>query len=68
MKADLFGPASARRSPRKLMHAVDSGSFPDGKDAAHFQCKACKHDSGWIYASRAETRRGIPCPHCNAEA
>jgi hypothetical protein len=63
--ADLFGPAPARPN-RVLMHAMDSGSFPDGKDAARFECRKCGHDSGWVYASRREVRRGIPCPTCNA--
>lgn len=50
------------------MHAVDAGSFPDGKDAAHFRCGICGHDTGWIYASRTEVRRGKPCPCCNVAA
>ena len=65
--ADLFGPV-VRKSPRVMMHAIDAGLFPDGKDAAHFQCRKCQHDTGWVYASRTEARRGIPCSHCNAVA
>lgn len=64
MKADLFGPRP--RAPRRvLMHAIDTGSFPDGKDAAEFHCARCGRNSGWIYTTRAEARRGIPCPTCN---
>ena len=62
---DLFGHTAQRRRPRVLMHAIDAGSFPDGKDAAQFACRRCNHNSGWIYASRSEARRGIPCPICN---
>lgn len=65
---NLFGSRLPRRAPRILMHAIDSGSFPDGKDAAHFRCSKCKHDSGWIYATRVEARRGVPCSRCNTEA
>lgn len=61
---DLFDPPP-RAAPRVLMHAVDAGSFPDGRDAAHFRCRRCAHDTGWIYATRSEARRGIACPFCN---
>ena len=66
MTADLFGPKP--RAPRRvLMHAIDAGSFPDGKDAAQFNCARCGRTSGWIYATRADVRRGVPCPTCNEE-
>lgn len=64
-KTDLFGHTALRSPPRVLMHIVDAGSFPDGKDAAHFRCRRCQHDSGWVYATRTEARRGVPCPTCN---
>lgn len=64
--ADLFGPPPARRPARVLMRAIDTGSFPDGRDAAHFTCRKCQHDTGWVYATRTEARHGIPCPKCNS--
>lgn len=64
--ADLFG-TSPPADRRVLMHAIDSGSFPDGKDAAHFRCRKCGHDTGWIYANRSQTRRGRACPICNKD-
>lgn len=65
MKIDLFGPVE--RKPRRVMlHARDSGIFPDGKLAAEFACTKCHYDSGWIYATSPDIRRGIPCPLCNA--
>ena len=68
MAGDLFGQATKRRSPRAMMHAVDAGSFPDGEDAARFVCRRCMADTGWIYASRKDVRRGIPCTQCNDKA
>jgi DNA-directed RNA polymerase subunit RPC12/RpoP len=63
-RADLFGPVPVK--PRRVMMAAhDAGSFPDGKDAAEFRCRKCGHETGWIYASRSEVRRGIPCTRCN---
>lgn len=68
MSVDLFGPRP-RRKPRVLMPAIDAGLFPDGKEAGHFRCRKCGHDTGWIYATRAELRQGLPCGTCNtAEA
>lgn len=67
MQIAMFEPPP-RKVPRVLMHAIDAGSFPDGKDAAHFQCRKCGADTGWIYASRSEARRGVPCSRCNGEA
>ncbi len=64
---DLLGPRPPRAKPLTLMHAIDSGVFPDGKDAAHFTGCKCGRDTGWICASRSEARRGIPCPVCNGE-
>lgn len=65
---DLFGEARPRRSPRVMMRATDSGSFPDGKDAGQFVCRRCGRDTGWIYATRADVRRGVPCSDCNGAA
>lgn len=65
-RTDLFGPVPTM-ARRRLMHAIDAGSFPDGNSAAQFQCRVCGHDSGWIYASPREAARGVPCPHCNAD-
>lgn len=62
--ADLFG-ARARRKPRVLMHAIDAGCFPDGKTAGEFRCAKCGHNTGWIYTTDAELRRGKPCATCN---
>lgn len=67
MTADLLGTRPPRAARRVLMHAVDTGSFPDGQDAARFRCRRCQHDSGWVYASRVEARRGVACPVCNGE-
>lgn len=64
--SDLFGFEKPRAAPRKLMHARDAGSFPDGKDAAEFECDRCGHNTGWIYATRSEIRRGIPCEKCSS--
>ena len=67
MIMDLYGPIT--RQPRRvLMHAVDCGSFPDGKDAADFRCTRCDHHTGWIYIARKDVRRGLPCPGCNASS
>lgn len=64
---DLFG--LRPRAPRRvMMHAIDAGSFPDGQDAAQFRCGSCGADSGWIYASRSDVRRGVPCDTCNRAA
>lgn len=68
MNVDLFGMRPTRRAPRVLMHPTDTGSFPDGKDAATFNCRKCGHVTGWIYATRVEVRRGIPCSTCNGGA
>lgn len=64
--ADLFGYVKPRARRRVLMVAIDAGLFPDGKACAHFLCKRCGHDSGWVYATIAEAKRGEPCPRCNA--
>lgn len=63
-RMDLFG-AVPRRTPRVLMHATDAGQFPDGKACADFTCPKCGHETGWIYATPAEARAGIPCDKCN---
>lgn len=66
-RIDLFGPRP-RRAPRVMMHAIDSGSFPDGESAGQFLCKRCGRESDWIYASPSELRRGVPCDNCNGGA
>lgn len=69
MAFDLFGPRP--RQPRRvMMHVVDAGTFPDGRDAVHFQCSRCEFDEGWTYMAEgmAAAKRGRACPHCNAEA
>ena len=65
--SDLFGHVATRQAPRVMMHAIDAGNFPDDRACAHYQCKRCGHDSGWIEApaTRSALLRGIPCPHCN---
>lgn len=65
-KSDLFGFVKPRAAPRVMMHMTDAGEFPDGKSAAVFVCRKCRRSSGWIYATHAEIRRGIPCSDCNA--
>lgn len=63
-RTDLFGPVPV--IPRRWrMHATDAGNFPDGRPAAHFRCKRCNYDSGWIHATPADARAGVPCPPCN---
>lgn len=65
-QTDLFGSSKLRAKPRKMMAALDAGNFPDGKTCAIFQCRSCQRKTEWIYATRAETRRGIACETCNA--
>lgn len=67
MRQDLFGPRP-NKPRRVLMLAYDAGEFPDGGQCAAFTCRKCGHDSGFIYATKAEIRRGVPCSKCNAEA
>ncbi|MBV2147915.1 Zn-ribbon domain-containing protein [Sphingobium sp. AS12] len=64
---DLFGHIRPRRSPRVMMHAVDSGLSIRGKSAAHFRCTRCGRDDGWseIPPTSTALRRGLPCPNCN---
>ncbi len=64
MAVDLFG-ERRRRSPRVMMQMADAGQFPDGKSAGVFGCKRCGQETGWVYASITELRRGIPCQTCN---
>lgn len=61
--ADLF-PRPARATPRVLMHFVDVGHMDGAGDAARFVCRKCGHDAGWMPATLAEIRRGVPCPVC----
>ncbi len=65
MKSDLFGPV-ATKPRRVLMRAIDAGEFPDGKSCGHFKCRKCERETGFIYASHDEIRRGVPCDDCNA--
>ncbi len=53
-----------RAKLRKMMQCTDAGSFPDGKGCGFFRCPRCGRDSGWVYASRTDMRRGIPCEPC----
>lgn len=62
---DMFGYTKPRARRRVMMPARDAGNFPDGNTCAEFECRKCGHRTGWIYATKAETLRGIPCPHCN---
>lgn len=73
---DLFGHTlkAASRPRRVIMHAVDAGSagylMPgwNTDQGAKFKCQRCGHDDGWTFnLSTTEIKRGIPCPHCNAE-
>jgi len=71
MKADLFGPVH-RKAPLVRMQAVDHGEAPGlmpgwrTAQGAHFQCRRCGHDAGWLFdMTVTEIRRGEPCPKCN---
>lgn len=66
MKIDLFG-AKQRRKPRVMMHVVDAGIFPDGKNCIKFECVSCGHNTGWMYDTKSVSanKRGRPCPECN---
>lgn len=66
--SDLFGFAKPRQPRRKLMRVIDAGSFPDGKDAVHFECGHCGFDEGWTYQAESVSaaKRGRPCPKCNS--
>ncbi len=63
----LIGFEKPKRTNKKLMHAVDAGTFPDGRDCAHFICSRCGHDDGWSGVTMTVAKRGIPCPKCNGE-
>ena len=57
-----------RRTPRRvMMHVVDAGVFPDGKNCIEFECARCGYNTGHIYdtESVAPNKRGRPCPKCN---
>lgn len=68
---DLFGPQT-RAPSRVMMHAIDTGQAPGTMPGwrtakgAHFQCRRCGHDAGWLFDMQdSEVRRGVPCPECN---
>lgn len=63
--ADLFGYEKPTAPRRKLMKAIDAGEFPDGKSCAEFECSGCGYNSGFVYATPTEIRRGKACPACN---
>ena len=61
----LFDPPA--RPHRMMMHVVDAGQYPDGRMAAHFVCRRCGHDAGWLAVVNVTTaKRGEPCPVCNS--
>lgn len=52
-----------RAKPRVMMHIIDAGA-----DLALFECGRCGYDTDWLpYGSWSDAKRGMPCPHCNAE-
>ena len=55
--------APASRQPRRvLMHVIDAG--PD--DMVRMHCAKCGAETEWHRRPRAEAKRGVPCPKCNA--
>lgn len=62
---DLFGYVKPRAQRRVLMQCTNMGSAPDGSDISFFECRRCPHE-GWYIANLTQSRRGIPCPSCNA--
>lgn len=65
---DMFPTAKPPRAKRRVLMHVTDGGYVDGLgDAATFECRRCKHESGWVAASATDVRRGIPCPVCNKE-
>lgn len=66
---DLFpGSKPARQRPRWRMHFLDVGYIDGIGDAAVFGCDRCGHETGWMAATDAEIRRGVPCPRCNGDS
>lgn len=65
-RPDLFPATKPPRAKRRvLMHMTDAGEFPDGKTCGKYHCDRCGADTGWVYTSFTELRRGIPCLDCN---
>ena len=64
MILDLF-PEAARRPRIVRMHVVDAGH-----SMIKFRCARCGHETGWIpdTMTLTESKRGLPCPRCNAPA
>jgi hypothetical protein len=63
-QAALFDVPSKPR--RVLMHANDAGDTGTSAGiVGHFECKRCGHKAGWLLATKAEIRSGVPCPQCN---
>lgn len=62
VQIDMF-PELFERRPRQIMMHVHDG----GPEAIEFRCLRCGHETGWLVndCSRAEERRGLPCPACN---
>lgn len=70
--SDLFGELPPRpRAPRQWrMHVIDAGENPyagtDCEIIAKFQCARCGAEADWMPIKNiTETKRGIPCEHCN---
>jgi len=63
---NLF-PDAPRRKRRTMMHVVDAGQWPDGRQIVRLTCSRCGHDTGWEeQRTVTQERRGRPCPVCNA--
>jgi len=62
---DEISPAKRRAARRTIAHAVDTGTFPDGRMCALFRCR-CGWESGWVgVRNRADAALGVPCEPCN---
>lgn len=59
---DLFGQTRSRAKPRKMMHVIDAGEFPDGRPMVSYKCQTCGYMTGQV-VDKAKKR---PCPKCNA--
>lgn len=56
------------RQPRQWrMHVIDAGGSP-AEPVVRYQCHRCNHETDWmVAASVTASKRGIPCPKCNAQ-
>lgn len=47
------------------MHVVDAGG--EVSEIVVLQCRRCRHNTGWVAASKPWylDKRGRPCPICN---